>query len=123
MKFLGIASLAFAALAVTLPAEAGTGTGFHNSVKVSMFLIEQSSATSDGPFYINLSATDGTSFDAGCDDGGYIKVQTSYMSPKNMQYIKDLLMASQLSGKTLRVATSGCSGSWAKLSSLGFSTL
>lgn len=120
MKFMGIASLALAALAFAVPAEAGSGSGFHLSVKVSTFLVQQSSATSDGPFFVRLTATTGAAFDAGCDDGGYIKVDTSYMSAKNMQYIKDILLASQLSGKTLRIGTSGCLGTYAKISSLGF---
>lgn len=123
MKLLGIASMAFAALAFTLPAEAGSGSGSHNSVKVGLFYIQQSSATSDGPFFLRLDSTTSTAFDAGCDDGGYIKVETSYMSAKNMQYIKDILLASQLSGKRLRVSTTGCLGSYAKLSTLGFSDI
>lgn len=88
--------------------------GYSSTATILYFSMQQSSATSEGPFIVQFA-----NFDAGCGDGGYVKLDKTYLSTQNLAYAKDILLAAQLSNRKVTIRTTGCIGTYGKISQLG----
>jgi hypothetical protein len=58
-------------------------------------------------------------FNANCGGGGYIVLNTSYLSATTVEYYRDLFLAARLSGRRVELSTTGCIGGAGKVTNAG----
>ena len=105
-KVIGFLFSLVAMVAMSTPAHAESGWGIS---KVSAMYV---AASGDIDVYLD-------DFNANCGGGGYIRLNTTYLSAATIEYYRDLFLAARLSGRKVEISTNGCISLAGKVTSAG----